>query len=153
MAEPSVVPSVFYRDPLAALEWLQQAFGFELRMLLLDGEGRLAHSQLGWGQGEISVGGEWADWTRSPAGLSGANTQSLRITLESDIDAHCARAKAAGARIVAEPADQFYGARTYRALDPEGHCWVFSQAVREVSFEDMEKASGLRFAAAPAAST
>ncbi len=146
MAEaPSVIPSVFYRDPTAALDWLQRAFGFELAMLLEDAEGRLAHSELACGSGLISVGNEWAEWTRSPAGLSGANTQSLRIALEGDIDAHCARARAAGARIVAEPADQFYGARTYRALDPEGHCWTFSQDVRTVSIEEMEKASGLRF--------
>lgn len=43
-----------------------------------------------------------------------------------------------------EPADQFYGARTYRALDLEGHTWTFSEAVREVSREEAEKAIGAK---------
>ncbi len=37
-----------------------------------------------------------------------------------DVDAHYAQAKAAGARVLSEPEDQFYGDRTYRAEDPEG---------------------------------
>jgi len=50
--------------------------------------------------------------------------------------------------IVAEPSDQFYGDRTYRARDPEGHLWTFSQPVRVVSREDAEKASGLKIESA-----
>ena len=46
------------------------------------------------------------------------------------------------------PADQFYGARTYRAMDPEGHIWNFTEEVRVVSTEEMERASGLTFATA-----
>jgi uncharacterized glyoxalase superfamily protein PhnB len=62
----------------------------------------------------------------------------------SDIDAHCARARAAGAEIIVEPADQFYGHRTYRARDHEGHVWTFAQPVREVSAAEMEAATGLK---------
>lgn len=49
-----------------------------------------------------------------------------------------------GAILVQEPADQFYGDRTYRARDPEGHVWTFGQTVRRVSREEAEKASGLK---------
>jgi uncharacterized glyoxalase superfamily protein PhnB len=42
-----------------------------------------------------------------------------------DVDAHCARARAAGAIVLNEPEDQPYGTRTYRVLDPEGHRWIF----------------------------
>jgi uncharacterized glyoxalase superfamily protein PhnB len=55
-----------------------------------------------------------------------------------------ARARAAGAVIISEPADQFYGDRAYRARDPEGHIWSFAQNVRYVSREEAEKASGLK---------
>ena len=48
-----------------------------------------------------------------------------------DVDAHFARAKAAGAKIIAEPEDQFYGDRTYVAQDPEGHRWFFAQHVED----------------------
>ena len=81
---------------------------------------------------------------KSPQNLGGDGSQFMRVQLADGIDAHCAQARAAGARITAEPADQFYGARTYRALDPEGHVWNFSQEVRVVSGEQMEAASGLK---------
>ncbi len=151
MATPVFVPAVFYKDPMAALKWLEKAFGFETVTLLTDAEGKLAHSQMAFRGGQVQVGGEWesAELTgpammRSPSSVGGANTQFIRIHLDEGLDAHCATAKAAGARILAEPEDQFYGARVYRAMDPEGHVWNFSQEVRVVSGEEMEQASGLK---------
>lgn len=147
---PAVVSCVFYKDPIAALRWLEQAFGFETTMLVTDSEGNVGHSEMNCLGSPISVGGEWSGpplgdaAMRSPSSLGGAGTQFLRITLPEGLDAHCEHARAAGARITDEPADQFYGARTYRAMDPEGHIWNFSQDVRVVSAEEMEKASGLK---------
>ena len=54
------------------------------------------------------------------------------------------RAREAGAEILQEPAEQFYGDRTYRARDPEGHVWTFAQNVRPFSVEESEKATGLK---------
>jgi uncharacterized glyoxalase superfamily protein PhnB len=141
---PPLIPAVNYKDPRTALDWLEKAFGFEVSMLLLDADGNISHAEMSHGGGVMMIGPEWTAWTRSPASVEGANTQFVHVRLARDIDAHCERARAAGARILAEPADQFYGARTYRAFDPEGHCWTFSQPVLVVSMEDMEKASGLK---------
>lgn len=149
MARPTFVPAVFYRDPIAALNWLEKAFGFEVTSLVTDADGKLAHSEMAFLDGAVQVGGEWGGGPigpaqmKSPATLGGVGTQFLRIDLPDGIDAHCERARAAGATIVAEPADQFYGARVYRALDPEGHVWNFSQEVAVVSGAEMEKATGL----------
>jgi uncharacterized glyoxalase superfamily protein PhnB len=74
--------------------------------------------------------------------VGGANTQCVHVHLPSGLDQHCERARAAGATIAAEPEDQFYGDRTYRAFDPEGHCWSFSVHVRDVSRADAEAAIG-----------
>ena len=79
---------------------------------------------------------------RSPAGLGGANTQVVHVSSTSDVDAHCERARAAGATILAEPEDQFYGDRTYRAADLEGHVWTFSAHVRDVTRAEAEAALG-----------
>ena len=153
MASP-FTPVVFYKDPLAALRWLEKAFGFETSMLVTDAEGKVGHAEMKLGDGHIGVGGEFgvADLIgpaqmRSPASLGGQGTQFIRIALESGIDEHCARAEAAGAQITQKPADQFYGARVYRALDPEGHVWNFDQTIAEMSNADMEKASGLKITA------
>jgi hypothetical protein len=92
------------------------------------------------------VDGRGRTWQprRSPRSLAGANTQALNVELTGDIDAHCERARKAGATIIAEPEDQFYGDRTYRARDPEGHVWSFSMHVRDVTREEAERMTGLK---------
>ncbi len=143
-------PSVFYRDPMAALKWLEEAFGFETSMLVTDAAGAVGHAEMSFAGGSIGVGGEWASpeilgpaAMKSPASLDGAGSQFIRVALPDGIDAHCERARAAGARITQPPTDQFYGARVYRALDPEGHVWCFDQPIAAPSIEAMEKATGL----------
>ena len=141
---PSFVSAVFYRDPWAALDWLEKVFGFERSMVISDKDGRLGHAQMTFGDGYLMVGSEWMDFVASPASVGGKNTQSIHVQLQDGIDAHCERARAAGAAILMEPADQFYGDRTYRARDPEGHVWTFAQIVRSVTREEAERASGLK---------
>ena len=142
---PSFIPSLVYKDNRAALKWLEQAFGFEPSEILTDAEGKIVHAEMTYGDGVVMIGTEWADWTRSPASLGGKNTQRVHVHVERGIEEHCARARRAGAKIVKEPEDKFYGDRTYVATDLEGHYWTFSQPVRTVSNEEMEKASGFRF--------
>ncbi len=141
---PSLISAICYRDPKAALKFLEAAFGFELFMLIEDGEGNLVHSEMRYGNAAIMVGTEWSDDHKSPASLAGKNTQTVHIHVQDDIDGHCERARTAGFEIIMPPQDQFYGDRTYRARDPEGHIWTVGQTVRQVSREDAEAASGLK---------
>ena len=147
MSDLTFIPAVFYKDPRAALTWLEKAFGFETTMIIEppDGDVRMSHYEMSFGgRGRIMVGAEFIDWAKSPQSLSGANTQNLHVDVPTDIDGHCERARAAGAIITAEPEDQFYGDRLYRATDPEGHVWTFGMHVRDVSREEAEQASGLK---------
>jgi uncharacterized glyoxalase superfamily protein PhnB len=141
---PTLIAGVYYRDPWAALDWLEKAFGFERSMVIADKDGKLGHAELRFGDGLLYVGSEWADYIGSPASIGGKNTQTIHVHMEEGIDAHCARAQAAGAAILMEPTDQFYGDRTYKARDPEGHVWTFGQSVRVVSREEAERTSGLK---------
>ena len=143
---PTFVSSVYYKDPKAALAWLERAFGFEVTMAI-DGPAdapEMCHYEMSHeGRGRIMVGGEWNPSVRSPSSLSGVNTQSVHVQLPSGLAEHYARARAAGAVIDAEPEDQFYGDRTYRAVDLEGHSWSFSEHVRDVTRSDAEAAIGV----------
>ncbi|WP_255468648.1 VOC family protein [Reyranella sp. CPCC 100927] len=140
----TIVPALSYADPNAAVAFLEAAFGFEPGLSVTDSEGRVQHAELTYGNGRIMLGiADWADWAKSPKAVSGANTQCVHVEV-GDVDKHCARARAAGAEILAEPTDQFYGHRTYRARDCEGHVWTFAQPVREVSPAEMEAATGLK---------
>ena len=58
--------------------------------------------------------------------MSGHATQNLYVDVD-DVDEHYARAVKAGATIIEEPKDTFYGARRYGAEDLEGHRWYFAQ--------------------------
>jgi len=143
----SFTPAVFYKDPIAALRWLENAFGFEMSMFIEPpgDDPTMMHAEMSvGGKGRVMVGAEWAEWAKSPAHVGGANTGTVHVDLDADVDAHCERARQAGAIIEMEPEDQFYGARTYRAKDLEGHVWSFAQTVREVSREEAERISGLK---------
>jgi uncharacterized glyoxalase superfamily protein PhnB len=137
---PRISSALFYVDAGTAIDWLCKAFGFEVRLRIEGDGGVIEHSELTFGEGVIMVataGAKPAPWRPpcvSPRQVGGANTQSLCVQVE-DVDAHCARARAAGAKIATEPADQDYGEeygahRTYAAVDPEGHHWWFMKVVR-----------------------
>ena len=140
---PTIASCPCYRDPKAALAWLETAFGFEPTMVILMPDGSLAHSEMRFGDGMIMVGNEWSDAHKSPASIGGKNTQSTHIQLDEDIDAHCERARKAGAIIEQEPDTQFYGDRTYRCIDPEGHIWTFGQTVEVMTPEQWDKVAGV----------
>jgi uncharacterized glyoxalase superfamily protein PhnB len=144
LKRPTLSTGLAYRDPAAALKWLEGAFGFESTMVVVNDDGSIAHSEMRLGDGLIMVGREWDANHKSPSSLGGVNTQSVHVQLESGLDAHCERARAAGAVIVREPADQFYGDRVYAAADPEGHIWSFGQTDRVMSNQEMAKAGGVK---------
>ena len=146
------IPTLYYRDPIAAIRWLEAAFGFELNALVTDDQGRLGHSEMSYRDAVLSVHSEFSSPAlvgsaelKSPTSLAGGNSAIVRVAIEADIDAHCERARKAGAQITQEPVDEFYGERIYRALDPEGRLWIFAQPIRAVTFEEMEQATGLKF--------
>lgn len=146
MAEPAapyLASAVCYQDPKAMLAWLEEAFGFETSMVIVTADGDVAHSQMRFGQSLVMVGNEWTAQHKSPKSIGGLNTQTVHVQLDQDVDAHCERARGAGAVILQEAETQFYGDRTYRAVDPEGHIWTFGQTVEEIAPEAWDKDLGL----------
>ena len=142
---PTFGSAVLYQDPVAALDWLEKAFGFERTMVITGATGKLVHSEMKFGDGYIMVGSEFADFVASPASVGGKNTQSIHVQLKDGLDMPFARTPGLrGAVVIREPEDQFYGDRVYSARDPEGHVWSFGQTARQVSREEAEKLSGLK---------
>ena len=78
----------------------------------------------------------------SPLDLDGRYTGSVHVQLRDGVDAVCERARAAGARIEREPADQPYGDRVFTCRDPEGHSWSFGQEVVAMTAGEMARATG-----------
>jgi uncharacterized glyoxalase superfamily protein PhnB len=139
---PRISSSLYYQDAAKAIDWLCHAFGFELQLKIEGEGGRIEHSELRYGEGLVMVGEETpgprrpeATWRQSPRSIQGANTQNMMLYVD-DVDAHCARARAAGATIASEPTntdygDEYWEDRGYEAVDLEGHHWWFYQRLRD----------------------
>ncbi len=117
---PQFYPSLSYRDALAAIAFLKDAFGFE-EMAVYTGEGpdarQVEHAELRFGTGILMMGSPRPDdaWTK----------QRTPYVYVADVDAHCTRARAAGAKVTMEPHDNDYGGRGYAVEDCEGNAWSF----------------------------
>ena len=124
----TIIPCLRYRDAPAAIEWLCAAFGFVKHAVYANGD-TVHHAQLTFGNGMVMLGSadntsEWGRQIVQPDETGLRETQSPCVIV-ADCDAHYARARAAGATIVQDIADQDYGGRGYSCRDPEGHLWWF----------------------------
>jgi uncharacterized glyoxalase superfamily protein PhnB len=128
-----VTPYLLYSDVDAALDFLTRAFGFQEHLRHTGDQGYVDHAEMRLGDGVLYLGDPGDDY-RNPNELGG-RTVLITVSVD-DVDAHCEHARAAGAKIVEEPADQAYGERRYAADDPEGHRWFFGQVIREVAPEE-----------------
>ncbi len=134
-----LTPSLAYDDAAAAIEFLCRAFGFTEKYRLDMPDGSIGHAELEIGGATVYVATTWeAGGMASPQNLPAVHAQ---VNCEvPDVDAHYARASAEGATIAEPPEDQFHGSRSYRAMDLEGHRWIFSQFVREVPDAELRAA-------------
>jgi uncharacterized glyoxalase superfamily protein PhnB len=132
------IPMLSYEDVSGAVDWLTKAFGFrEVGQRYTDDGGRVSHAEieldgalvyLGWPGQEYMSPAHHAQvceharrWSEVPYVVNG-----VHVTVD-DVDAHCERARAAGATILREPSTEPYG-RLYNVADPEGHRWMFMQS-------------------------
>ena len=127
---PPVVAYIFYDDAPAAIEFLCKAFGFEETYRYPMPDGRIGHAELAYrGARAIYLASAHEEMGfQSPKDLPGVHCQ-MACQVD-DLDAHHERARDAGATIAAEPQDQDHGDRMYRAVDPEGHRWMFSMPIK-----------------------
>ena len=117
---PNIFPAFRYQDAPAALEWLTKAFGFKKQIVVPGTEGQIAHAQMSFGPGVIMLGSAHSD----PDNPWATVKQGVAVYVE-DVDAHYARAKAAGAQVVRQLQNTPYGSREYSARDLEGFLWSF----------------------------
>ena len=117
-----IIPVLVYADIRAAHDFLVDALGFTSARLHEEPPGQVVH-------GEVRAEGRriWLHRVSDEHGLDtpqsiGRAAGGIVVHVD-DVDAHCERARAAGANITSEPRDQDYGQREYAVRDPEGHSW------------------------------
>ena len=123
----TLIPSVRYRNALAAIDWLVRAFGFEKKAVYKGPNDTVAHAELTLGGGMIMIGsvskeGDYAKLMVQPDEIGLRETRGIYIVVP-NADAVYAAAKAAGAEMVFDIRDMDYGGRGFTCLDLEGHLW------------------------------
>lgn len=139
---PGLVPCLAFKDVPRAVEWLSRVFGFRERY-----EARLSwtggcRAWMELGDVLIALSTDGGHELRSPENVGGVSV-GLKVYVD-DVDKHFQQAKAAGAIIVSEPEDGFWGGRIYRAKDIEGHQWEFSQAGLDLDAAEWRLLPGLK---------
>jgi uncharacterized glyoxalase superfamily protein PhnB len=118
-----LVPYLIYRDAPAAIDFLCRAFSFVERLRYPMPDGRVGHAELTFDGQLMMLASAARGFGASPLDLEAVH--GLVYCRVDDLDAHFVRARDAGATIVVEP-EEAHGERIYRALDPEGHRWLFA---------------------------
>ena len=121
--EQRLVPYLNYEDAASAIDFLVRAFGFEAIERYDMPDGRVGHAELRFGRDTLMLASAYEDFgfVGVPK-LTGVPSQILCYV--DDLDAHLIHARAEGATIATEVLEE-HGQRSYRALDPEGHRWMF----------------------------
>ncbi len=138
MPSCTVIPELVYDDVPEAIDWLCDKFGFVERWRVGD-----HRAQLSFGTCTVVI-----TEPRTSKALPGPHSVLVRVE---DADAHHARARARGAKIIDEPRDYPYGERQYAAEDLGGHHWGFSQSIADLTPEQWGGTSGPALHAQPPA--
>ena len=132
LVEPSrIYPGLRYRDAPAMIAWLCKAFGFTERVVYPGPDGTITHAELAFGSGMVMLGsvrddkfGAMVGAPIGPEDGAKGNGQAIYVAID-DPDRLCARAEAAGAKILMGLTDTDYGSRDFICRDPEGYVWCF----------------------------
>jgi uncharacterized glyoxalase superfamily protein PhnB len=125
---PQIIPYLYYEDATKALDFLVDAYGFEVKSAMRDDNGDVLTAQLRTGDGVVMIG----------PGMDGFGTRGIQdpdwatsrmFVYVVDVDAHYKRARSAGARIVSGPAVHFSDNKVYVTADSGGQQWIFAEPV------------------------
>jgi len=142
---PRISQALYYEEAAKAIDFICEAFGFEVRLKVEGEDGRIEHSELVFGEGLVMVGDvrgktEKFPYRRAPSQVGGMNTQSIMVYVD-DVEAHYLRARAAGAKIHAsltttDYGEEYWADRGYECEDIGGHHWWFYQRLRNAAPKD-----------------
>ena len=134
----AVFPYLRVKDAAAAIAFYVQAFGARELFRLSEPNGRIGHAELAIGNATLMLSDEYPEHDiLGPQSLGGTGT-SIHLHV-ANTDTVADRAVAAGATLVREPMDQFYGERSCSIRDPFGHEWSVGQEIEKVSHEEIQR--------------
>lgn len=139
--ENRIIPYLLIDGAAAAIDFYKNAFGATETGRMAMPDGSIAHASLVINGATVYLSDapdDSAGDAANPTKLGG--TAVLLHQYVADVDAVTAKAVQAGAALLREPADQFYGDRAAMVVDPFGHHWSLHTHVRDVSDAEMAAA-------------
>ena len=132
-----VIPRLVCRDPGAAIDFITHTFGAEERVRRPGPDGTIAHALLTIGPAMIMIESEWPTVANRAPQPDGSSPVVLFVYVE-DVDRAVERAVAVGAKLLSPIADQFWGDRTARVMDPSGHVWTIATRIEETTEDERQ---------------
>jgi len=126
------------RDTAAAIDFYARAFGATELYRLTEPSGRIGHAELQLGPAVVMVADEFPECGFTAPPPEGVPSVTLHLHVD-NADAMGRQAVAAGATMLSEPTDQFYGERSCRLRDPFGHTWLIGHSIETVSSQEMQR--------------
>jgi PhnB protein len=133
-----VFPYLRVKDAPAAIAFYQQVFGAKELFRLTEPSGRIGHVQLDLGNIVLMLSGEFPEYGMLGPQSPGATGMAIHLHVD-NADEMAAGAIAAGAIMVHELSDEFYGERGCTIRDPFGHEWMLGHEIESVSPEEMQR--------------
>jgi PhnB protein len=146
----SVAPYLFVDDGKAAIAFYKQAFDATDHGVIETPDGRVAHGELKIGDTVVRLCDNLPIFEPKAPKELGGTTVEIFLFVE-DVDATVRQAEAAGATVLAEPTDQFWGDRLARVKDPFGHIWEIASRIEDLSPAEIGERARANFSAAGSA--
>ena len=134
----AVTPYLTIKGASAAIDFYKTAFGAEEAYRLKSPDGKVAHAEIRIGGAVIMLHDEMPEWKALSPQTIGDTATTIMLYVR-DPDAVVKRAVEAGATLIMEVADQFYGDRCGSIKDPFGHKWTVAKHVEDVPPDEISR--------------
>jgi len=131
-------PYLCVSDAGKAIDFYKRAFGVTERFRLTEPSGRIGHAELQFGPMVLMLSDPFPEYGVTGAPPEGVPSLCLHIHVD-NADELGQRAVAAGATMLSEPSDAFYGERSCKVRDPFGHTWLIGHTIEAVEPEEMQR--------------
>lgn len=134
----TVTPYMTIRNCAEAIEFYKKAFG-AVETVRLDGaDNKIMHAEIKIGDSTIMMSDESLEMAHLGPEKLGGSPISVLLYVE-NVDEVFKRAVKAGATVIREVTNEFYGDRMGTLKDPFGHTWSIGTHVEDVSPEEMSR--------------
>ncbi len=126
------------KDADQAISFYAKAFGATEKFRLVEPNGRIGHAELMFGDASVYISDEFPEMNVHAPKQNESSTFIMHLHVD-DADACIARAVEAGAELLREAQDQFYGERSGTIRDPFGYEWLIGHSLEEVEPAEMQR--------------